>query len=290
LEFLNEPKPYRFSVANSRADSVRAALSGLPDLDAVDRRAAEDAIRKDDAFGASQEERWQTLQSERRLALIANVAGGLIAAWALIFPHPYAVSVIVCAAVAPVAIALTYLKQARWYLMPRKNDPHPSAGIAILASAIGLGLRALIDVDMLDWGSLWLAALGGGCVLAAAVLALFNAVDLKSWPAAMVGAAYALGAVAQADSLLDTAQAETFQTRVVSTYISHGRSTTYSATLAPWGPETSDNTHDVAPDLYAHLEFRGVACVTLHPGALHLRWYVISTCDGLSVASSGKGK
>ena len=52
----------------------------------------------------------------------------------------------------------------------------------------------------------------------------------------------------------------------------------------------TDNTHDVGPALYAHLEFRGEACMTLHQGALHLRWYVISTCDGLGVTSGGKGK
>lgn len=290
IEKLNEPKPYRFRVASGRVGQVRAALGSLPDLDAVDRRAAEDEIRKDSAYGASPEERWQTLQTEKRIALAVNIVGGLIAAWAVIFPHPYLVSAIACAAVAPLSIALTYVKQARWYLIPRKNDPHPNVVIAIAASAIGVGLRALLDVDLLDWSQLWLAAAVGGIALTAAVLALFNAAQIKHWAAAFIGVAFVFGVVAQADAQFDAAPAETFQTRVVSTYISHGRSTTYSATLAPWGPETHDNTHDVGPALYAHLEFRGEACVTLHPGALHMRWYVISTCDGVSVASDGKGK
>jgi hypothetical protein len=160
--------------------------------------------------------------------------------------------------------------------------------IAIGASALGVGLKALLDVSVLDWGQLWLIAVAGGAVLTIAALALCGAAQIKQWPAAFVGVAYAFGVVAQGDALLDTAPGETFQTQVISTHISRGRSTTYSVTLAPWGPDTGANTHDVSPALYAHLEFRGVACVTLHSGALHLRWYVISTCDGQTFTGKGK--
>jgi hypothetical protein len=289
LDLLNEPKPIKFNVANGRAGQMRAALSGVQDLDAADRAAAEEAIRNDEAFGTSREERAQTLQNERRLALIVNCVCGLIAAWALIFPYPYALSVIVCAASGPLALALTYVKQARWYLVPRKNDPHPSVAIGVFASALGVGLKALLDVSVLDWSQLWLIAVLGGLVLTAAVLAIFNAAQIKYWPAAFVGVAYLFGVVAQADALLDSAPGETFQAQVISTYVSHGRSTSYSATLGPWGPETTDNTHDVSPALYAHLSFQREACVTLHPGALHLRWYAISTCDGLSPSGGNAG-
>jgi hypothetical protein len=280
LEILNEPKPLRFNVPSGRAADVRAALGDVTDLDAADMQAALEAIRKDDAFGMSPEERSQALEIEKQIAFFVNCAGGLIAAWALIYPHPYALSVIVCAAVAPAALLLTYVKQARWYLIPRKNDPHPNATIAILASAVALGFRALIDLDVLDWQQLWLFAIVGGGLATALVLAAFNAVQLKHWPAALVGVAYLLGAIAQADAQLDHTPAEMFQTQVVSMHVSHGRSTTYSAALAPWGPEMHENTYTISSSLYDQLSPGGAACVTLHRGALHLRWYVISTCAG----------
>lgn len=81
-----------------------------------------------------------------------------------------------------------------------------------------------------------------------------------------------------------------FQTQVVEMHVSHGRSTTYSATLAPWGPETGDNNHSISSDLYDQLQPGGQACVVLHPGALHLRWFVIGTCSASDTYGVGKGK
>jgi hypothetical protein len=269
---------------------VRSALGALPDLDQVDRRANEEAIRQDSAYGATPEERWQTLQGEKRLALVVNVAAGLIAAWALIFPHPYAVSVIACAAITPIALALAYLKRARWLLLGRRNDPHPTVAVAIVASALGVGLRALIDVDVLDWGRLWLIAAVVGFALTALVLLLFGLLKLKTMPAAIAGVAFAFGLVAQADTLLDNAPSETFHANVLDTHVSHGRSTSYSATLGPWGPESSENYHGISSELYYQLSAGGEACVTLHPGALHLRWYVISTCDAYNPDAGSAGK
>lgn len=288
LELLNEPKPFRFNVPTGRAAEVRAALHDVVDLDAADLAAAHEAIRQDQAFGVSPEERTQTLASEKRIALIANCVGGAIAAWTLLFPNPYQLSVMACALVTPAALLLTYIKQARWYLIPRRNDPHPNVSIAILASVFALGVRALIDLDMLDWPKLWLFAILGGCIATALVLAAFNVAELKHWPAALIGVGFMFGAIAEADAQLDSTPGQTFQTHVVSMYVSHGRrSTTYSMTLSPWGEETQDNSHDVSSSLYDQLSPGDAACVTLHPGALRLRWYVISTCDGLNFS---KGK
>ena len=280
LEILNEPKPIKFNVPHRQEASVRAFLAGLRDLDAADLQAAEEAIRKDDAFGASPDERWQTLQSEKRVALILNFVCGGVAAWGLIFPHPYNWSVLACAGGTLATLALTFLKRGRWYLIPRKNDPHPSLMIGLLLLVVAVWLRAFIDLSLLEWATVLAMSCAVGVALAALVLMLFGEMRLSRWPAAFVGAAFAFGVIAQADARLDVAAPETFETQVVSMYVSHGRSTAYPITRAPWGPEVGDNAHDVSADLYYRLSADSSACVALYPGALHLRWYTISACGG----------
>lgn len=280
LEILNEPKPVKFNVPHRQEASVRAFLSGVRDLDAADLQAAETAIRKDEGFGASPDERWQTLKAEKRLTLILNLVCGGIAGWGLIYPHPYNWSVLACVGGTLATLVLTFLKRGRWYLIPRKNDPHPSLMIGMLLLAAAVWLRALIDVSLLEWARVLAISCAVGIALAALVLMLFSEMKLSRWPAAFVGAAFAFGVIAQTDARLDTAVPETFEPKVVSMYVSHGRATSYHVTLSSWGPQTGDNSHDVPSDLYNQLSIEGAACVALYPGALHLRWYTISVCGG----------
>jgi hypothetical protein len=66
---------------------------------------------------------------------------------------------------------------------------------------------------------------------------------------------------------------------VVDKSISTGRSRSYHVKLAPWGPRTTTDTDDVTSGTYDDLHLGGRACVTLHPGALGVRWYTIAPCS-----------
>ncbi|MBI3438563.1 MAG: hypothetical protein HY054_07950 [Proteobacteria bacterium] len=286
LEILNEAKPIKFNVPHRQEGAVRAMLEGAPDLDALDLRAAEEAIRKDDAFGSSPDERWQTLQSEKRTTLILNCVMAAIAAWGLIFPRPYEVSVIACAGGAVAAVALSFVKRGRWYLIPRRNDPHPSLMIGLLSLVAAVALRALIDLSLLDWAVFLAASCAIGIALTVCVLAMFGELKLSRWPAVLLGVAFACGVVAQADARLDTSVPQIFEPKIVSMYVSHGRSTSYHVTLSAWGPETGDNAHDVPEELFNQLSIQSSACVSIYPGALRMRWYVITPACSSGVSNA----
>jgi hypothetical protein len=111
---------------------------------------------------------------------------------------------------------------------------------------------------------------------------------LSRWPALFAGVAFACGLVAQADARLDTAEPETYQPSIVSMYVTHGRSTSYNVTLSAWGPETGDNEHDVPEEVFNQLSIQHSACVSLYPGALHMRWYAITPACSSGYSADSK--
>ena len=270
---------FRFSAPNSSAPMVVRALAPLKDLDAADRTSATEAIRQSDLWGLNPDQRMTALAHERRLVLALNWLGGLIGAWALIYPQPRAWAIGACV-VGPVAVLVaTALKQGRWRIDFNKNDPRPSAAIALLACVAGVGARAIFDVNMFDWQS-WLGV--GALVGASAAFVLpgFYA-ELKPTAAmitlGVVAFVFGLGCAGVVDTMFDVAPAHIFKAEIVDKYESHGRSTSYTWMLGPWGP-SKGGAQDVDHDIFDQLNVGDAACVYFHPGALGMRWYVVSMC------------
>jgi hypothetical protein len=275
-------KKIRFSVQNSKAAMALAALAPLPDLDAADIAAATEAIRQSELWGSNPEDRIAALANEKRVVLALNWAGGLIGAWALFYPHPREWAIGACTAGVVGLLLATVFKQGRWRIDVNKNDPRPSVAIALFVCIAALGARALFDVSMFDWQP-WLGAGALVGVVAAAVLPLLFP-ELKG-VAAMItvvvsGFVFGIGCAGVGDTMFDTAPLQVYKAQIVEKYESQGRTTSYNWVLGPWGP-SSGGTQDVGGDLYDQLNVGDAACVYFHPGALHMRWYVVSTCGKL---------
>jgi hypothetical protein len=275
-------KKIRFSVKNAKAGLALAALAPLQDLDAADIASATEAIRQSDLWGSSPEHRLAALASEKRVVLALNWAGGLLGAWALLYPHPREWVIGACAAAVVGLLLATAFKQGRWRIDLNKNDPRPSVAIALFACIAALGARALFDVSMFDWQP-WLGAGALAGVIGAAVLPLVYP-ELKRTGAMIVAASsafvFGMGCAGAADTMFDNAPSQVFKAQIVQKYESQGRTTSYNWVLGPWGP-SSGGAQDVGGDLYDQLNVGDEACVYFHPGALRMRWYVVSTCGKL---------
>lgn len=96
----------------------------------------------------------------------------------------------------------------------------------------------------------------------------------------LYGAAYGFGAVTYADVRFDQGPGQLFQAQVQGQHLSYGRrSTYYHLTLAPFGSFTQPFDAEVPHNVYSALQPGDAACITIHPGALRMRWYRAGLCN-----------
>jgi hypothetical protein len=257
-------------------------LSGLRDLDQADHAAGERELLARTDLGATPELRRAAVERWRRPAQIANALGFVIPAWAWLFPRPFDLALSVCALAPLAAIGLVAASRGVVTLgETSRSEPRPGVP-GLLFAGFGIMIRALLDLHLIDW-SLSLA-------LGAATGAIFTVIARRVDPHALSGrvavgflwlaaSAYAWGLVAEANSLFDRAAPQTFRTRVVDKYESAGeRHTSWNLTFAPWGPVKTQGAEDVGRRVYDRLNKGDIACVSLHPGALRIRWYEVDRC------------
>jgi hypothetical protein len=256
-------------------------LAQLPNLDAQDRQAAEQEIAANPDLGVTPDERMATLAAARRTARILNGMFVVSALWAFFYPRPYWLAVTVLAALPWVAVVITARSHGLFRIDQKRNDPHPTVGLAFLMPGFILALRAMLDVHVLRWQEgLWLAG-GLGLLLWAA--ALMSDATLRTKKATAVALfflvpAYGYGAGALGNALLDKSPPRVYAVKVVSKYVSSGRSTTYNLRLEAWGPRLETSTVSVSHSFYNSVQPGSPVCIVLRPGALHVAWYVVRRC------------
>jgi hypothetical protein len=282
-------KPLRFNPGSIGADArLTAWIHELPDLDARDLRDSEAAVAGDPELGATREERLAQLKSARRNAQAVSFAAIALAVWLYTFPVPYRWLSLAVAVVPWAAFALAARSRGLYRLDTRRNDVRPTLIAAVIAPALALFARALFDIGLLDWpaGLAWAGALAGlfawsgwRCTLPlAGHPGREAAVGAPALLWLLFGALYGLGAILLGDALLDRTPGQTFSVPVLGQRVSHGKSTSYHLTLAPWGshPGASEVTVDHSTYQQAQREHR--VCVHQGEGALHVPWYVVRGC------------
>jgi hypothetical protein len=94
----------------------------------------------------------------------------------------------------------------------------------------------------------------------------------------VIGAALGYGAPAMVDIRFDGSAPQPFRATVNSMFVTHGKSTSYTLRLAPWGPKTEENPVSVSSSLYRQVSPGNEVCIALHRGALGLAWYEVRLC------------
>ena len=89
---------------------------------------------------------------------------------------------------------------------------------------------------------------------------------------------YGFAAATVVDVLFDAGKPSVFQPRVTAKHVNQGRTNDYYLDLDPWGPRQRPNEVKVTSSVYARVQPGDTVCVSLHPGALSLPWYVTDLC------------
>jgi hypothetical protein len=283
-------KPLRVASSTFRADALYDAwINALPDLDAQEARAAEAEIAADPELGATPAERLARLAAGQRLSKAFNIAAIALAVWGFFYPYPYAAALLSLAVLPWLTIAVV-ARSAGLYRVGRwRNDVRPVFGPALAAPAVALLLRALTDFGVLDWPRTLLFAALAAVVLCSAVMLSDPATRTRPHGALLwfgVACAYGLGTIVLADSTLDRAPGNEYRVQVLGKHMTHGRSTSYYLTLAPWGPVRQVRSVSVPHRLYSETGVGSAVCIHQGPGSLGIPWYAIRSC-GLAPREEG---
>jgi len=260
-----------------------AWIDALPDLDLIEREASEAKLLADPAFGSNPRERLARLTRARQFSKVANGMAIALLAWAYLYPHPYTLAIGVLALLPWCAVLIVMLSRGLIAFDTRRNDARPNVAMLLLLPGIVLGLRAMLDVHVLDVMPVFVYGFIASLPLVLSAWMMAPKDSLKPWAfpltlLLLVAVPYGGGGLLLADVELDHQPAQAFPTQVLRKYISTGKHSSPHLVLAPWGPRVMGEDISVNRAYYAHVDEGASVCMNLHPGAFGMRWYDMGDC------------
>lgn len=280
---LNGPDPRRVRLPLMWAtDSAWASwFSNILDVDVEAAKSFEAAVSDDRTLGATAKVRRQRLAGARRLARGAVWTNAGLIAWALLYPRPYELLVVVLVALPWIAVWIMAQAPGIYAFNAPRGSAQPDLTVLLLSPGFLLMLRAVTDINVLDWQRQMLWAVLITVALMIAVVWALPAARKKPGSIALTVVlllAYGYGASALWNALLDRSSPTNYSTRVCGKHVTSGRHRTPELQLEAWGPETSISEVAVAWDLFRSTKIGDYVCVQLHPGALGVPWYRVAQC------------
>jgi hypothetical protein len=163
-----------------------------------------------------------------------------------------------------------------------RGSGRPDLSLLLITPGLLLTLRAVRDVQILDWRAVLVGAVLVALVLIGRVLWALPSARDKPGIAALTLAlliAYGYGVVALGNSVLDRSTGASYATTVYGKHVTSGRYRTPKLRLGPWGPRTTEDDVTVSWDLYRSASVGQTVCVLLRPGAFGIRWYRLAPCQ-----------
>ena len=229
--------------------------------------------------GPTMEASEDRIAKARATVKILNLAAGITAVWAWIYPSPYPLAMLAAGVLPFIAVVLLAQSHGLYQIEGRRNDARPSLAVAFIFPGCALAFRAIQDLHFLEWKPLLL-----GTLALAALLTIFLAQSdphfhnriVAAISVFFMGAMFSYGAIAQFDVLADRSAPTTYQTHVLGKRADNGRTTSYYLQVAPWGPRHDSEEIEVSHALYATISPGQPVSIHLYSGALHLPWYSVS--------------
>jgi hypothetical protein len=266
----------------NRDSRWQAWFAGIPDVDVEAAKAFEAAIETNADLGTTPAERQQKLSAARSLARIAiGVNTGLIL-WAFIYPHPYELIIFVLAVLPWIAVWIMARSPGLYTFNAPRGSGRPDLTILLISPGFILTVRALSDVQILDWQRLLPWAVLVALILMGSVMWAIPAIRDKLGMVVLtliLVLAYGFGVTSLGNALLDGTRGSIYPTAIYGKYVTSGRSRTPMMRLGPWGPRTSVEDVRVPWDVYRSTNIGEKVCVLSHPGAFGVPWYRIATCQ-----------
>ncbi len=264
-------------------DELRAWIEGkYPDVDMLVVEEETKEILADENFGGTTEERQQLLANAKKTATIFNVASTIIIFWLFIYPKPYQLAWVMALLVAPASLYILWHFKGLVTVNDTKKSAYPSLLPILFLVCLLAGVRAIIDYDIYLYNNVWKYMVGVAAALTAATYSIAYTGHQKNinkkpiiFALAALFALYGYGATVFVNCHFDTKPPQVFTEPVTDMRVSHGKSTTYYITTAPWGQYTQPKEMSVAKSLYNSLQSGDSVNIYLRPGQLGIPWYFV---------------
>jgi len=257
-------------------------LGHLRCLDLEDAKASERKILDDERLGNTISERNETLEKGLKRTKVLNGVSIVTFLWVLFYPRPYIPLMLVLLALPWVAAEMMRRSNGLVRADEFRNDAHPNVALALLMPGCGLGLRGVLDYDVLGSG---LAVIWAVAIMAALSFATFlGDPTIRQKIGSTMGfimciAFYAYGATIEINGMRSRPEQTTYLAVIQHKRIDTSQHTRYQLELGPWGPKTGENDLEVSKDAYAAIQPRDMAVLTVKTGLLGVRWYSLSSWD-----------
>ena len=222
------------------------------------------------------------LMSRRRAAQLFTVVAVAVSAWGLIAPRPYPLAMGLLALLPWLAILLL----AQWRRRPEiteDNAARPDLFVPLMLPGCILGLRAVLDVQILAGWVAFLAAAVIAAVMALVIRRVQSERQIALWLYLLlfipVMGFYGYGATVLANKLFDQAPPKMYLTFVLDRSVNKiSRHIERDLRLGPWGPRKTPANVEVPRRVFDAVRVDDSVCVLLHPGAFRIAWFEVEPC------------
>lgn len=253
----------------------------FPDLDSQDLENTRKQYMQDANFGITEADREAALKKAKGIAIAYSVWGWVLFGLTLAFDN--AVFIVMTMLYPFIGLILMwYTKGIIKFITSVKKSVYPHILLGYMPAAMLMGVRAISIYDALDAHNIWLPAIGLTIILFTAtyfadrIKFVEQSAKGKAVLMLIIAAIYGFGTVWNSNCYFDKSQPRIYQTTVLDHRISHGRSTSYYITIAPWGPIQQETEVDAGRWLYNNALIGDTVKVKLRPGLLHMPWYIVT--------------
>jgi hypothetical protein len=273
-----------------RTDEIMAWLSSrYPDLDVANFNDEKEAILRHSDFGGTEQQREANLQQATRIATGVNIIGGLVGAWTLFFPQPYAYAVMASIVMPVIGLVVMVNFSGLIRINQKKGSAFPSVLIAVFVPGLALFLRAVLDFSIFSYSKIWIPAVVigiGYMAIASRASKEFNyksRVDLFSaLGLTVITFAYGYGAVVTVNCLFDKSTPQIFHANVLAKRISSGKTTTYYLDLSPWGQRKEADEVTVSKEVFDRANINDDVNIYFMEGRFGIPWFEVNTITKIS--------
>jgi len=232
---------------------------------------------------------WPPSESSRQLdrakkfARTINSIGLALAIWAMFFPRPNPVMILLLFIPPLIAVGLATRSRGLYQITAFRGDVRPDLSMCFLGCGTALCVRALRDINIypLYWTTIITCAVFVGGLLTLLVVSMDAKTREGGWALILVGASvFGYGAIGEADVLLDGSIPKTSEVLVFSKYSnSHARGPAmWHLHVAKWGPFAASTDVSVPGPLYQCISAGQTVCIKVYRGALNIPWYDVAIC------------
>lgn len=287
LYFLPVDKPLKkiqvSTYFGNFGELVHWARTHCKDLDSEQFIEDQMEILTDDNFGDDAEERSTALKRAKAFTKVFNTLAAIVGFGTMFFPYYYQVAILSCVAFPLAAMAVTRLSKGLIKLNERRGSAYPSIMTSVLFPPLGLAIRAISDVTVIDYQNFWIPAAIVFLVMALLLITDKTAQLNFSKPMGYFGvlgiliisAVYASATIVTTNMVFDSSETDWYESAVVDKRVSSGKTTSYYLKLAPWSLQ--NDTDDVMVDrgAYDYYEPGDTASIFVRQGAYGISYFGI---------------